>query len=207
MGTIESMLKDSAIDIESMLKDCEIDTDSKILIYIQGDANDDDCVGELYELSFDKDTVEYLQVILSIYANDFNSHHWETSNNFEKYGIGNYSNDYDDDDEDEDEDYDDDAHVNYATDDYDAEYDEGESPYAEVYDPEATAAARKKMKLELIYDFMEKYLPSTPEWCEKCHSVTDLKVYIICSEYSGELLCGDVSDDEIVRVWEANKTS
>ena len=189
MGTIDSMHKNSAIDIKSMLKDCVINPDSKILVYVQGDANDADYVGELYELSFDQYTVDYLRVILYIFTHHFNPHHWETDNPFDPYGIGDYDN-YDYDDEDED---------------YDAEYDDGESPYAEIYDPEATAAAREKMMLELIYDFMEEYLPSSPEWCEKCHSVVELKVFIICSKYSGELLCGDVTDEEIVNIWKANK--
>ena len=202
MGTIDSMHKNSAIEIKSMLEDCVIDPDSKILVYVQGDANDADYVGELYELSFDQYTVDYLRVILHIFTHYFNPHHWETENPFDQYGIGDhddYDYDYDDEDEDCDAEYDD------ENEDYDAECDEGESPYAEIYDPEATSAAREKMMLELIYDFMEEYLPSNPGWGEKCHSVVELRAFIICSEYSGELLCGDVTDEDIVSMWKANK--
>jgi hypothetical protein len=157
----------------SMLKNYEIKTDPKIIIYVEADINDGDCVGSISEKDLTQENLDYLRVITNIYCNDFVTDNWRKWNPFSKYGIG--DDEYDEDDDDACE---------------------------EELSPEENELMRKK--LELIYYFMESYLPPSPQDDANCHSVKEFRVFIISPEHSGELMCEDVTDEEIVRVWEAN---
>lgn len=169
----------------SMLKNYEINTDPKIIIYVEADINDGDCVGSISEMDLTQENLDYLRVIQNIYCNDFVTDNWREYNPFSKYGIGDDC--YDEYDEDDDDFYD----------------DEDDDAGEEELSPEENELMRKK--LELIYYFMESYLPPSPQDDANCHYVKKFRVFIISPEHSGELMYEDVTDEEIVRVWEANK--
>lgn len=183
METNGSMLK-------TLLKNYQITTTPIIIIYLEADINDGDCVGKITTLSLTKNYLDYLRVITYIFCNNFKTEYWKRANAFSKYGIGDC---YDFDDSFYEDDYDDD---------YDDEYDENDKDDDDDQDDSLI-----KMKLELIYHFMDKYLPSSPTDDTDCHSITDFHIYIISSERSGELMYENVTDEEIIRVWQANKAN
>ena len=163
--------------IESMLGKCTLDRQPQIIFYIEGDCNDSYDIGDFKKLCLTPENLIFIRVVLDILNHDFVSEHWEKENPFSKYGI---KVSYDDDDE-------------YEEDDEESK--DGNAPDSADENP------LEKMKLQIMYTFLDRYLPSDPGWGDKCHTVNDLQVFISTKDYFGQLTDGNVTEEDIIAAY------